>query len=91
MGGLATTFYPSWPGVSRPSAHKRCPTRAISRTTLSVGVMPVPGLDPGINPGATRTAGVHGDHRVKPGEDDEAQVRTISWIIGRTIAHGQPQ
>jgi hypothetical protein len=54
-------------------------------TELLVIVIPVPGLDPGINPGIASTGGVRLDPRIKSGDDDEGAVRPAKGFSDRAI------
>ena len=55
-------------GAETPRTHQ---DKLLGMGDVCPFVMPVPGLDPWINPATPTTAGVRGDPRVKPGDDDE--------------------
>jgi hypothetical protein len=65
---------PAVPDHGRASPHPRqheggAAGKVFISANPSVVVIPVPGLDPGINPGIARVDEVRGDPRIKSGDD----------------------
>jgi glycosyltransferase involved in cell wall biosynthesis len=59
----------SWPGLAKPGHDTTRKARAASVKFASMGGNPLPLVMPGLDPGTPTTAGIRGDHRVKPGDD----------------------